>query len=352
MLNDLAMKKMSAYKTAIAMVIILSSLNINTLYANENNTSNREYVVGALIFENERVAKIVGEAQKYDPIQCSNEYADRNKAIALYEQAISIQPNARVNAALANRIGQMYAFMEDKKKGIYPEPIKAKQAWLKCLQWTNPKQLLWAEAQMGYASASVMMKDAESAISAYKKILSIDPATIELPDWKVFRGIRGSDELLRYDLKNANAIRIQAIEMIAYVAKKANKKVEIAELKEISIKYKGTEVGTRASELLMEVLGVDADFVASFIDMQLKDLMDTSQDNKMEDQSIAKTKEVGQTLKEERKVDVIKKDKQEVAYITLNGVLSNKIFAGLVVLILIGIAIMKVYKSNDKSRLE
>ncbi len=43
-------------------------------------------------------------------------------AANLYEQAIGAQPGAKINAQLANRIAQMYAFFEDRPKNVRPIP--------------------------------------------------------------------------------------------------------------------------------------------------------------------------------------------------------------------------------------
>jgi tetratricopeptide (TPR) repeat protein len=109
---------------------------------------------------------------------------DRDKAIAFYRQAIEAQPGAELNAALADRIAQLYAFFEDREQGVRPEPDKAAEWWKRCLGLTDPTQLLWAQAQMGLASAGVGRQDLGSSLAAFEKILELDPETIELDNWK------------------------------------------------------------------------------------------------------------------------------------------------------------------------
>jgi len=135
-------------------------------------------------FGNARAERLVQEAKKSDPMFCPQEQRDRDKAALLYEQAIDAQPGAKYNAVLADRVAQMYATYEDKKKNVVPVPDRAIQWWNRCLELTNPKQLLWAQAQMGLASTAIIKGDAKSAAAAYDNILRVDANQIELEDWK------------------------------------------------------------------------------------------------------------------------------------------------------------------------
>jgi tetratricopeptide (TPR) repeat protein len=105
------------------------------------------------------------------------------KAVALYAKAIEAQPGAKLNAQIANRIAQMYAFNEDSKRGLRPDYKKAAAWWTRCLELTDRSQNLWGFAQMGLACTGVALKNLKSSLSPIDEILKVDPDSIQLEDW-------------------------------------------------------------------------------------------------------------------------------------------------------------------------
>lgn len=116
------------------------------------------------VYANIEAAELVEQARSFDPMYCAQDRRNRDKAIMFYEKAIAAQPGASINAAIANRIAQLYAFYEDKASNVHPIATKAAHWWNRSIEGTSPKQLLWAQAQMGIASASIMGRDWTSAI--------------------------------------------------------------------------------------------------------------------------------------------------------------------------------------------
>ena len=193
----------------------------------------QQIVVGSdkEIFGNQKAADLVAEARKHDPMFCPIKPEDRDKAISLYEQAIAAQPGAKINAPLANRIAQLYAFYQDKEKTVTPDSSKAGLWWKRCVEYTSPKQLLWAQAQIGLAG----LEDYNSAVAIYDKILDSDATQVELPDWKVF-----SDR----DIDREQARLQDSVERVRLLA--ARKKSEaLAAIERTSARRKGSS--TRAS---------------------------------------------------------------------------------------------------------
>lgn len=133
------------------------------------------------IYGNANAKRLVEEARKFDPMFCLEDQRDRDKAVLLYQQAIDAQPGAKINAMLANRVAQLYAFYADRKKNVTPVRSNARKWWKRCLESTNPRQLLWAQAQMGLICTAA---DSKSAIAACDNILKIDANQIELDNWK------------------------------------------------------------------------------------------------------------------------------------------------------------------------
>lgn len=97
--------------------------------------------------------KLVQEGRQFDPEFANGEMWDRDRAVALYADAIKAQPGAKLNAQLANRIAQIYAFNGNPAKGVKPNYAKAAEWWQRCLELTDRSQILWGQAQMGLASS-------------------------------------------------------------------------------------------------------------------------------------------------------------------------------------------------------
>ena len=149
-----------------------------------------EFPVGILvaqdgwIFESQAAAELVRQARKFDPMYSFPKQRDRDAAIELYEQAIEAQPGAKLNAMLANRIAQLYGFHLDPERGVIPDPAKAILWWKQCLKFSDRSQLLWAQAQNGIASASVVQRDPHSTMAPFSEILSLDANRIAQDNWR------------------------------------------------------------------------------------------------------------------------------------------------------------------------
>ena len=211
------------------------------------------------IHDSLEAAALVEDARHVDPMFCPRDQADRDKAALLYERAIAAQPAAKINAALADRVAQLYAFYEDKQKEVKPVPGTARQWWNRCAESTSPKQFLWAQAQMGLASTAVVGRDYLGALAAYDRILQLDPETIELADWKAWPD-GGSDrdkavlEEERSRLRQAvEGIQARAAEKQFYVLNRVDKVAGVYALGRIAAKYKGTPAGDRAAKMLGEI---------------------------------------------------------------------------------------------------
>jgi tetratricopeptide (TPR) repeat protein len=128
--------------------------------------------------------ELVRKARQFDPLYCRPEMRDRDQAVSLYQQAIEAQPGANLNAAIADRIAQLYAFYANKEQGVSPDPIRAAEWWERCLQSTDSTQLLYAQAHAGLASSAVMLRRLEESLEHYDEILKLDPDSVQLATWK------------------------------------------------------------------------------------------------------------------------------------------------------------------------
>jgi len=213
------------------------------------------------ICDNQEAADAVMKARSFDPMTAQQANRDRDKAVFWYEKAISLQPGAKINALLANRIAQMYATYMNREKGVRPVPTKAAEWFTRCIEMTNPKQLLWGQAHIGLASAGVMrgehyLDGGGSAISFYKRVLEMNPDEVELPVWTAWPEDRSDYrmmELARVRIR-VRHIRVLVVEKIYYVASRTDRAAAIAEMQKIARDFKGTPPAKRAEELIQKAL--------------------------------------------------------------------------------------------------
>jgi hypothetical protein len=221
-----------------------------------NPAGRNEFVRDNKIWGTKEAADLVQMAQEFEP---GGATPNREKVITLYTQAIAAQPGARINAHLCEHVAQLLTFI-DFPGGIKPDPVRAKDWWKKCIESSDPNQLLWAQAQMGAASSSVMRRDMETALDAYKAILSVDASKLTLPDWQELppedtewgkearQQLRAQIEQSVPDMKNIAIERICGLYLGRYGPEAA-----IESMKQIADQYAGTPVEKRALELQKQV---------------------------------------------------------------------------------------------------
>jgi len=242
--------------TASGLIAVLAALALSAT-AHASQDVQEKLIVGRdkEIYGTQEAADLVAEARKFDPMFCPREQADRDQAALLYEKAIAAQPGAKLNAPLANRIAQMYAFYENKEKTVRPIRSKARLWWNRCADYTNPQQLLWAQAQMGLASMAAIDRDRLSARDRYNKILEMDVSQVKLPDWKFWPEDSSdrSKALLEREQarlrKSIERIRIRAVEKQFYVLSRTSKAAALEAMQDLASRHKGTPAGDRASDL-------------------------------------------------------------------------------------------------------
>jgi len=223
-----------------------------------------EAIVKGEIFGNREAAEAIMKARSFDPRFCSREDADREKAVTFYQKAIALQPGAKMNAWIAARIAQLYAYYGDRTKGVRAEPRKALPWWQRCIQETNPRQLLWAEAQAGLGSASFLTGDPETAAEAFRAILALEPETMELPDWRVWphgdteaRRTRLEGERARVRQK-ADRARTKAVDNLYYVLIRYDGAAAVSAMADIAHDHRGTAVAEQATKLLAKALNSES----------------------------------------------------------------------------------------------
>lgn len=136
------------------------------------------------IYDNQKAFDLVMQARTFDPQSARQENRNRDRAIDLYREAIAAQPGAKVNAALSNRIAQMYAFLLAPAAGVKPNEELAKAWYLQCLEFSDDRQLIWVQAQSGLVSLALIARDQKSVQERCEKIMAVDPQKLGLPVYK------------------------------------------------------------------------------------------------------------------------------------------------------------------------
>ncbi|NQT53074.1 hypothetical protein HQ576_13535 [bacterium] len=219
-----------------------------------------EVTVRDEIFGNKEAAEMVMQARRFDPGRAGPANADREKAVALYEQAMALQPGAPMNAALANRIAQLYGYYGNRRRGIWPDNAKALHWWTRCIALTNSKQILWGEAQMGLGCMRVITRKPRESAANFKAILNLDVAGIEWPPWRTKPDTStaiGREQFDREMIRRrdrAEELHVKAVEKIHYVLIRVDGAAAISMLLEIAKEYGGLPAGDRAAQLAQAAL--------------------------------------------------------------------------------------------------
>jgi len=254
------------HQFSLGMVLFLAMLAAPMAAHADDNVQEPKLIVDRNndIYGTQEAFDLVVQARTFDPMFCPEEQRDRDKAVALYVQAIAAQPGAKLNGPIADRIAQLYAFYAGKEAGkeieVKPDRSLACHWWNRCLELTSPNQLLWAQAQMGLASMGVIRGDRISALDHYSKILDVDFAQIELPDWKVWPdGETERDQAilereLAYLRESIEGIQTRAVEKKFLVLGRISKDAALEFIQSMAAKYKGTPTGERASNMMAALL--------------------------------------------------------------------------------------------------
>ncbi len=164
------------------------------------------------VYGNATAKALVEQARRYDPMDAKHDDHDREQAVELYEAAIESQPGAKLNAVLANRIAQMYGFYADPAINAEPIPTLAHKWWKKCVELTEPTQLLWGQAHMGMGSVDA--------------IIEMDPGKIEPEPWLI--GSKYKDSEWYRERREAQQKRV--VELIAKARAKQRERLKRKQL--------------------------------------------------------------------------------------------------------------------------
>lgn len=216
----------------------------------------RRVVIDKEIYETPEAAQAVKEARSFDPMYCPQDSRDRDKAAELYAKAIEFQPGARINAMLADRIAQLYAFYEDRDKKVKPDLAKAAQWWSRCIEASSPRQLVWAQAHMGLNSVAALNRKPSAKTDLLEKIIEMDPNEVELAKWIEWPGGGTDREARVLAMEKGNLrTRVEDIQCLAvkklfeFLGRTSEAKAK-QRMQQLAAKYQDSAVGRQAQSLL------------------------------------------------------------------------------------------------------
>jgi len=219
------------------------------------------FIVGDEIYDNEVAANFVKRARKFDSPPNLRE-RDLALAVQYYSAAVDAQPGAKINAFLANRIAQIYAFTTEPSGNWKTDGIEALHWWKFCRDTVSQDQLLWAQCHI--PMGGFISSDAESALVAYGPVLSMDPDTVRLPDWKVWPDAdteRGRKQIEREMVnlrKQLEGVRRLAVRKVLRVCKRKEPEAAVATLYKLIEDYPDSPVADEAAKLIRQELRLSA----------------------------------------------------------------------------------------------
>ncbi len=254
-------KRNSATVCRIASVVLTCCVVAGATFGDAPSPAEKTLVDSqGYIHRTKAAADLVDQARQCDPLYGPRDKVDRSKAVDLYVKAIAAQPGADVNAALANRVGQMLAFNSDPAKGIRTEPGKAGLWWKRCAELAPPRDLLAGQAHMGVGSAVMMAGRFKDAMAAYREVVAFDPELVEVPTWRTMPGMRGPGSVerlkaIRKSLRDS-AIKLRAtgVDRLFHAALRAHGlRQALAEMRRIMATYPDAPVADAARKVLQKM---------------------------------------------------------------------------------------------------
>lgn len=184
--------------------------------------------VDELVFANDEAVEAFREARKYDS-NYNHGHMNREQALRWYARAIELQPDAPVNVAIAERMGQILTFYADPSADTKPDLDQAAQWWQFIMDRSDADQLIGARARLGLSSVAVMRREYSVALDLVMSVAaSLEPDAIEPPSWQHFPSEAGDRTRRRQERavdkmrQEAQRLRGIAVERVDYLGARHN----------------------------------------------------------------------------------------------------------------------------------
>jgi tetratricopeptide (TPR) repeat protein len=226
-------------------------------------------------------AELVEQARQWDPGYAASAAVDRQKALQLYEKALTAQPDPAQRLDCLFRMAQLHGCIFDRRKGEQPDLHKAIGLYQQIVEAYSSDEpqvvtamglisdhymtlrqfdaaLLWANRTVDYDTAKAQQRLQE----IYRREASLAGTTYSPEERRAIMEQAVRSGPLRENLQRMETRRVAAVDRVARAALQLDPVRAYGELRAIADRYAGTPVGDRATERLQEIMDRQADLWA------------------------------------------------------------------------------------------
>ncbi|MDH4241253.1 MAG: hypothetical protein OEW48_16975 [Phycisphaerae bacterium] len=223
----------------------------------------------------DKVAELIGQAHKHDNMYTLGPEASQQKALSLYQSALSAEPDKKQRLHILYRMAQLNGSAYQLEKGEKPNFPEAIRLYKEIISSYPKDEPLVYKAMSSISSHYTTLREFETAIEWSKKALEYDTEKIarqleaieKLSETLDQHGdsMRAEEQYqaaekieqaysLRKVLDKIKRYQEIAVDQVAYSAKLIDASTAIGELGSIAQKYSGTFIADRAAEHIQETL--------------------------------------------------------------------------------------------------
>ncbi len=218
-------------------------------------------------------AELLEQARQHDAAYVRGDAVDRQKALALYEQALAAQPDPQQRLQTLFRMAQLEGCIYDRSKGEKPDFRKAINFYQQIVESYPPEEPMVLNAIGLISDHYTSLRDFDAALTWAKRAIDYDTAKAEerlqnierrrdsllTTEYSEAERHALTDEAVRsaplwQELQQMKAGRVTAVDRLAHVAELVDPLRAHGELRAIADKYSGTPIGDRATQKLQEMM--------------------------------------------------------------------------------------------------
>ena len=223
-------------------------------------------------------SKLIKEARNYDGLYAAVSQADQQKALAIYQEALTKNPDSEQKLHILYRMAQLNGSIYNPQNGENPDYHKAIGLYKQIVEDYPASEPQVYNSMLAISGHYTTLRNFDAAVEWVKKALDYDTSGMEqqlkslekevenLPDFhSKTSGIKYSKEeirefakkkQLRYSLKRdldeIKKNQLTAVDQLAYSADRIGFLRTHGELRALLRERDGSSIGERASELLKE----------------------------------------------------------------------------------------------------
>jgi hypothetical protein len=232
--------------------------------------------------------ELIEQAHQYDAAYVIGPQVDRQKALALYEKALTAGPDQQQRLQTLFRMAQLHGCIFDLRKGERPDFPAAISLYQQIVESYPPEEPLVMKATGLISDHYATLRRFDAALTWAKRTVEYDTTQAEKhindihqrqvslattkysPDERreiMEQAARVAP--LQDDLQRMKAGRVAAVDRVAYTARMLDPVREHGELRALADRYSGTPIGDRAIQRLGEAMDKQRDLWGPSMSMEL-----------------------------------------------------------------------------------